>query len=489
MKDNFFVSEEYGTFTNSPQTEKYKSDVPVIDQILEEKGYCSFTYKHILLTFLVLAVEGLHMSLFSSMIIPLTNLYGLRESDIKFLSSVLFIGVGFGSLISGSITSKYSRTLVINTFLAVICISNVLLAVSNNYFIFAFFRVLIGIGLGLIVPMSLNLLTECLPITNRSLVLTCIWIAFGVGNMFNLLVMLRLMPYLEAAYVKETLLICSLCPLIAFLANYYYLNDSPRNLILNSSDDKAINILEGISKEKIDDLTRSRIIAEVRTGTEIESNESIQSLFVGKYKKLTVLLTLIWFFNSMIGYGPALISSLTIKELGMSDSFSNYEIIINQIVICIICSPSCYVGGLLSEIPCLGRNKSTILGYTLSVFFMTLAIVFPEFYTLCFALSQAFGGIAFNINTTYTCEIYSTKVRDNALGFLFFATRVGGFLSQILYIGLNESGVWVPYIFTIIITVVNIGFIASLPFETLGQPLDMDYFGEDVDEEKRIIKK
>jgi MFS family permease len=479
-------NEEYDTLStitlkpNNTKLEhesKYENDkdIPIIDKIFEEKGYSGFTLMHIILTFSILAVEGLHMTLFSSMIIPLSSLYALSENDIKFLSSILFVGVGIGSLFSGAISSKFSRIKIINIFLFVIYICNIGLAFSDNFILFSIFRFIIGLGLGMIVPMSLNLLTECLPITNRSLVLNFVWIAFSLGNLYNLMIMLGIMPYLETSKVKDTVLLCSLCPLIVFLINYFNLTDSPRNLIINNKEDEAIKILEKISKKKIDDIKRSIIISQVKSGINNEEPSKLKEIFNKKNKKLTSLLIIIWFFNSMIGYGPGLISSLTISSLGMTENFTNYEIITNQIIICIICSPSTYLGGILSEISFLGRNRSTILGYFVSLIFINLAIFYPNYFTLMFGLSQAFASIAFNINTTYSCEVYPTKIRDNALGFLFFATRVGGFSSQIMYLAMNNIGIWIPYYFTIVITIINIAFIYLLPYETLGKPLDMNY--------------
>ena len=481
---------------NQNNKDNLNKEMPIIDQIFEKRGYCLYTYKHIFLTFLVISVEGLHMSLFSSMIIPFTSYYNLNESNVKFLSSILFLGVGLGSLTSGYISSKYSRPYSINCCLFLIFISNLLLAFSENLFCFAACRFIIGISLGLIVPVSLNLLTECLPIKNRSLVLTCIWIAFSIGNLYNLILMLNLMPFLQKEYVFQTLLFLSLLPLFTLIISLIYLQDSPRNLIMNFKEEEALKILEHLNENTINDISRSKIIAETRLNNynnndnnslETTNEVELKDLFSKKYKKLTSILTIIWFLNSVIGYGPVLVASLTLSSLGVKESITNNEIILNQIMICVICSPSCYIGGVLSEVSFLGRNKSTILSYFISILFMCLCILDPSSFTVMFGLSIAFSGISFNINTTYTCEVYPTKIRDNALGFLFFSTRLGGFISQILYLYLNDLNIWAPYYFTIFITFVNIYFVYILPYETLGQPLDKDYCIEE--EEIKILTK
>jgi len=80
--------------------------------------------------------------------------------------------------------------------------------------------------------------------------------------------------------------------------------------------------------------------------------------------------------------------------------------------------------------------------------------------------------------------VYPTKIRDQAVGFLFFCTRIGGFSSQILYLYLNGIGIWYPYYFTIGFIIANFVLIYLLPFETYGQPLDVDYDSRNANEKK-----
>jgi hypothetical protein len=76
------------------------------------------------------------------------------------------------------------------------------------------------------------------------------------------------------------------------------------------------------------------------------------------------------------------------------------------------------------------------------------------------------------VNHTYCLEVYPTRIRDNALGFLFAARRLGGFLSQVIYIPLNNVDKWLPYYFTAGILVINVGLLCFLPYETYNTALD-----------------
>src|SRR5690606_38740117 len=119
-----------------------------------------------------------------------------------------------------------------------------------------------------------------------------------------------------------------------------------------------------------------------------------------KYLLLTVLLSAIWFFNSVITYGPYVISTLTMQQLGQGDNrvdtegrminkYSNKEIILNQIFINLILMPSNFIGGCLSEVSFLGRNKSTILNMVLAFFMIIFIILFPQNFTLGFGLLES----------------------------------------------------------------------------------------------------
>jgi putative MFS transporter len=464
--------------------------LPIIEQILEKKGYDINTLKYVFLVFCIIVLEGLHMSFFSTMLIPLREFYQLSDFEIKFVSGMLFLGVGTGSILSGMITNKYERTDVINICLVITFVSNLLLAI-NSYITFLIFRVTIGFCLGVIVPTALNLLAECLPIRSRSFVLTCVWVAFTVGQLYLLTSMLILMPNFEKDQVQTIIIITSSMPLVILIAHLYLLEDSPRMLIINGRNEEGLRILERWNGEPINEHMRKQIINEVtRDCSKEDGNMDFTLIFKNRYLKTSILLTMLWFFNSVISYGPGLIISLTLKRLGVNPTatMEHRDIILNQIVMCLISSPSNIIGGALSEIPSLGRNKATILGFFFSAIFFTLCIVFTSSFTILLGLGFAALNIAFNVNTSYSCEVYPTKTRDTALGFLFFATRVGGFLSQFFYLSMYMINMWLPYYFTIAIIIINIGLLSLLPYETYGKPLDVQ-FEEEVDEKTITTKE
>jgi MFS family permease len=456
---------------------KNEPSIPLLDKFLEEKGYTLKTYKFIFIAFLMICIEGLHMSFFSSMLIPLQKYLLISEKSLGIISSLSFLGVGFGSLLSGLITQNFGRTRAINFFLFLNALSSLLCGVFNNYVIFAILRSVIGFSLGLIVPVTLSLLTECLPIKYRSLILTSIWLAFGIGGVYLLLLILFFMPNYEVNQVQSVLFLSSILPIISFIILILILEDSVRNYIITEKSDIAFQILEKDYGIKLTSENKKTIEYQLKhCSNSGDTGNLFTNLFRGQLLILTILLSLIWFIDSFVGYGTGIITSLTLKYLGVVETEQNKQIIKNQIYINLISSIGNIMGGLLSELQHLGRNKTIIISFFISAVFLSIIPSFSKHYTLLFSITQFIWFIAMNVTTTYSCEVFPTSLRDKAIGFLFFMTRLGGFFSQYLFLIFNDLGIWVPYYISAALFF-GLTFITFLmPIETYGRPLDLKIY-------------
>lgn len=474
------ASEQALDIQESHKLRGFDKNTKILDQISEKIGYDDHTILTIFLIFTIISIEGLNMTLFSTLIIPIKQIFLLKDRYLELLSGILFAGVGIGSAISGYMTNKYGRKFLINVSILASFFSNFFLAFTVNFFLFSFFRFSIGLSMGLFIPAAVNLLTEKLPLKYRSIFLNMVWIGFNCGNLILLCLVYFIMPNFETSGFQKLLISTSFLSLFVFVLTYFLLQDSYRNLILKGNQSTAFQMIEKKLKITLTESEKQRIYREIAEGANKAVGENIFSEISNvKYKKLTILLIFIWFINSVVSYGPMIISSLTIKDLGLSSAnatkLSNYEVLLNQIYFCLLNSPSNLIGGFVSEIPFLGRNKSTLLSCVLALVFMLCAMVNPINFIFYYAISQAFVGISFNINGAYSSEVYPTKIRDHVVGMLFAFTRLGGFLSQFLFIDLYALGIFVPYVFTSLFLFVNILLVWALPYETFGKPLDGDY--------------
>jgi AAHS family 4-hydroxybenzoate transporter-like MFS transporter len=443
----------------------------LMDNIINNYGYGCHTWKVYILVLFIVAVEGFHFSFGGDMIIPLKQFYEMEDSHIQLINSIFFLAVGSGSISIGFLSKRFKRINIIATMLFFITACHISLAFITHLIVFATVRVLLAIFNGIAIPLALNLLTEYLPLRLRAVLLTSVWTGFKLGALFNIFLMLFIMPNNETTMYQETVLYSSSLSIFALIMTILFLNDSPRNLILIGDADKAFKILTKLNRGvELTEEQKEQILNEAKTNDKTTGGLNIAEIFSPSYRRISICLIFIWFTNSLMLYGPALINPLTMKTLGIKSE----HIIINQIIIKVVSLPGNTLGGLTSEIPLMGRNKTTILSNLLMIVFTIILIIDYsnfEFYSGLFFLVVA---ISFNVRITYSCEIYPTKVRDSAMGFLYTCTRIGGFLSQIVFINFNEMGVWVPYYFIIGFCVFNIICTALLPYDTYARELDKE---------------
>jgi MFS family permease len=441
-----------------------------IDRIINNYGYGWITWKTYFITVLITAMEGFHFTFFGNMIIPLKQYYQMSDHEVELINSIFFLSVGLGSVSSGYLSERFRRIRIIATMVFLIAVCHLVLGFVTNMIVFAILRLLLALFHGIAVPISINLLAEYLPVRFRAVMLTTAWLGFVIGQMLNLLLILIIMPDYETERYPETILYSSGLSIFAFLMIILFINDSPRNLLSMGDTDKAFTILKQLNGNELTDIQREKILDERNSGVNIELKASLGEIFNPKLRRVSILLILIWMINSLLLYGPNLIAPLTMKELGDPAE----EVVINQIIIVLISSPCDIVGGIMSEIPFLGRSKTCMISLVLMVVANLLMIFDSHNFEFYIGVYFFLINIAFNINNTFSCEVYPTKVRDLAIGFLFFCTRIGGFVSQIIFMEFNEYGTWIPYYVVIGLCCLNVLIIMMLPFDTRARELDFD---------------
>jgi AAHS family benzoate transporter-like MFS transporter len=445
-------------------------NIKLIDRITNKYGYGLSVWKTFILAFMVVSLEGFHFTYFGNMIISLKQFYNMGNDSIEIINSIFFLAVGLGSLSGGFLTKYIKRVYLINVVLFILATCHVSLAFITNLVLFAIIRTVIAICGGIIVPLTLNLLIEYLPVYRRSVMLTSAWLGFTFGQLLNLVLMLIIMPNNEVNKYQETILYTSALSIVTFLLVLILLNDSPRNLLLTGDTEKAYLILDKLNGQPLTEAERERLENESSGTVKKESKLNVLELFNPNLRRISFLLIIIWMFNSILLYGPGLVSSLTMAGLGLKDD----DLIVNQIIIAILAWPSDFIGGLASEIPFLGRNKTCSLSLLMAIVFNILLMINWTNFQIHFGIFIFFINITVDVSKTYAAEVYPTNVRDVSMGFLYCWKRIGGFISQIVFLEFFDWGLWVPYYATLVICVLAIICFLFLPFDTHSRPLDKE---------------
>ena len=115
-----------------------------IDAIYDNSLFTKYPILISLCVFSSLLVDGVEMNLMNLLIIPLGEFYDLSQFRVELVASILFIGVGLGSLSSHIFTANIGRVNTLFFSLFTLLISHTMMAISIDIYMFILFRVVIG---------------------------------------------------------------------------------------------------------------------------------------------------------------------------------------------------------------------------------------------------------------------------------------------------------------------------------------------------------
>jgi len=447
------------------------------DDLLNKQDMSLLQIKALIGSSFIYFIEGFHVSLTGLIFIPIVKNYGLSQLKGCFISSSLILFMAIGSLLSGFLTNKYVRKKLIIYSLLVISFGSILSTI-HSWVILLFCRCIIGLSLGIVIPINTNNLSEVLPLKYRSFWLIFVSCFFSVGAIMSCqLIKLNLN---HQAILFSTISIPSSMILILF--NFFY-TENPRYLVLIGKKDEAYDVIEKyllLDHHKLNSYEKVQISKSIDRGVNKEVKITGKFRFIfRRYGNITLILSLIWFLYSVIINGG--IFSLFI-------SFANNAIFIPSEVSLNVYKMkglflfiqlfytffglSTVVSGIFTEIKWCGRKYTIFFGFLLSTIASFHVLLFREKSRPFYFLATCLINISFNAINSYTIEIYPTRVRDFAVGYLGFISKIVGFLSNLFALALNQRNRrWMLYV-NAIIGVLGLIFTIMLPFDTYRRKLD-----------------
>ena len=447
------------------------------DDLLNKQNMSLLQIKALIGSSLIYFIEGLHVSLTGFIFIPIVKNYGLSQLKGCFISSSLMLFMAFGSFLTGYLTNKYVRKKLIIYSLFIISISSFLSIIPSSIVLF-FCRCIIGLSLGIVIPINTNNLSEVLPLKLRSFWLTFVSCFFSLGAILTC-------QLIRFNLHNQTILfsIISIPSSLILIIFYFFYNENPRYLILIGRQDEAYKLIEKyllLDHHQLDQDEMNKISKSIDRGVNKEVKITGKFKFIfRRYGNITLILCIISVLYSIIINGG--IFSLFV-------SFANNAIFIPSEVkiniyklkgfflliqlFYIFFAVSTFISGLFTEIKCCGRKYTIFFGFLLSTIASFDVLLFKEKSKPFYFLAIGLINISFNAINTYTIEIYPTRVRDFAVGNVGFLSKIVGFLSNLLALLLNERNkIWMLYV-NALIGVVGLIFTVMLPFDTYRRKLD-----------------
>ena len=447
------------------------------DDLLNKQDMSLLQIKALIGTCLIYLIEGLHVSLTGLLFIPIIKNYNLSQLRGCLISSSLMLFMAFGSLLSGFLTTKLVRKKLIIFSLLTISFGSIL-SVINSWIILLFCRSIIGLSLGIAIPIITNNLSEVLPLKLRSFWLIFVSSFFSLGAIISCqLIKLNIN---KLGILFSSISIPSSVVLIIF--NIFY-NENPRYLVLIGKNDQAYNIIEKyllLDHHKLSSYEKIQISKSIDRGVNKEVKITGKFKFIfRRYGNMTLHLCLIWILYSMIINGGvfSLFVSFANNAIFIPNEFDINLEKMNELFLIIqlfytFFALSTIISGIFTEIKWCGRKYTIFFGFLMSTIASFHVLLFRSKSKPFYFFATCLINISFNAINSYTIEIYPTRVRDFAVGYLLFISKIIGFLSNILAILINyRNKKWMLYLNSII-GVLGLIFTLMLPFDTYQRKLD-----------------
>ena len=439
----------------------------------------------------IFIADGMEMTIFNFIIKPFGDYFELEESDIEIqiTTSALFLGIAIGSGTASLITSKLGRVLSIKISNIIFFISHLLMSLWLSLPVFIICRSIVGLTLGIIIPIFMNIYGEYLPVQYRGFLLMVAWSFYGIGQLITNLIGLAVMSKLESERLKLFLLILSILPFLSLIGSLFFLSDSPRGLLLSKNildNRNSINALNEINKEILTEEEEKKLKNEVDTAKKISDSftfkDILKEMFSPELKKTTILMVFIFIYLGYNAFGIYSISSyfldyLDEKENGKKNDESEEketpakEIIINQIMYAVAEFAANILGGFFGEIKKLGRKGGITIFTILAAIFTILGIFKKILFEVTSPISSGCTTIYVNLAMDYVVELYPTKIRDTSTGLLFMIYRVSSFICNYISMGFYGVNRYIPYIIYAICAILSFLFTLALPYEMAGKSL------------------
>lgn len=388
---------------------------------------------------------GYDTAVISGTIAQVTEQFGLDALQQGWYVGCALIGSIIGVLFAGILSDKFGRksTMILSAIL--FSTSAIGCAVSTDFNQLVIYRIIGGVGIGVVSIISPLYISEVAVAQYRGRLVSLYQLAVTIGFLGAYLVNYQLLGYSMSnpdvstawwnlVFVSEVwrgMLGMETLPAIMFFIIIFFIPESPRWLILKGKEEKATNILERIytsSKEALFQLTETKSVLSS------ESKSEWKLLLQPGIRKAVIIGVCIAVLGQFMGvnavlyYGPSIF-----ENAGLSGGDSLFY----QVLVGLVNTLTTVLA--LVIIDKVGRKKLVYYGVSGMVISLVLIatyfiygeswgissiflLIFFLFYVFCCALSIC--AVVFVLLS----EMYPTRVRGLAMSIAGFALWIGTYL-------------------------------------------------------------
>lgn len=392
--------------------------------------------------------------------------FGLSAVALGSLTAVMAVGSLLGAIFGGYYTDKFGRNkmFLVDLFLMVFAAFGA--ALSPNFGWLVFFRLLMGIGVGLDIPVALSFIAEFSNLRKKgtNVTLWCpLW--FTAASITGVIALPFYLLNQHEYIWRWSVGIGGVFALIVLFLRYFFMNESPLWAAHHLSIEESAEV---IRKTYNIEVTVVKGAAEGE-GASRAAKLSYKAIFQGKFKLRTLLASIITFTQSMeyfaVGFYIPTISSIL---FGKGVIYA----IVGTIVFNLFGALGGFLGASLNTR--LGVRKLSIFGYILAVLGLLLMGVAGNTYAgisalllAAFIFGHAFGPGSQGM--TMATLSYPTELRGLGTGFGQGVTRAGSILGFFLFpVVLAAVGLYNTLLLLAVVPVLGLIAALSIKWEPVG---------------------
>ncbi|EMJ9961063.1 MFS transporter [Pseudomonas aeruginosa] len=358
--------------------------------------------------------------------------FGLDSAQAGLLASSSFFGMVIGAALSGMLADRFGRKPVFQASIVLWGLASYLCSTAGDLDSLTFYRVLLGIGMGMEFPIAQSLLSEMIPAGRRGKYIALMDGFWPLGFVAAGCLSYFLLPLTGW---RSIFLVLAL-PAVFVLAIRFLIPESPRWLEQAGRREQADRVLRDIEARVMRSLGLTELPPPLRQPQRERSRPGFFSAFAElwspAYRRRTLTVWGLWFFALLGFYGLTSWLSALLQQSGFAVTQSVYY----TVLISLAGIPGFLCAAWLVE--SWGRKPSCVLmllgggamayayGQT-AVFGGSLALLIGFGLAMQFFL---FGMWA--VLYTYTPELYPTSARATGSGFASAVGRIGSLLGPLV---------------------------------------------------------
>lgn len=415
-----------------------------VDEAVDSIGLGWFQAHIILVTCIFKVSEACQVLLVSLLGPTLRCEWLLTDTQEAFITTIVYIGMFFGSFLWGQGSDVFGRKPVVLLSASWIFYMGFLSAFSPNLAWILVLRGLLGTAFGGAIQTH-TIVTEYLPLKSRAKILSLTQVPWMLGSIFVIWMASAVLQSLGWRW----LIGLSSLPTLVTMLGLLSLPESARYLVAAGHQDQAMHVLQRAAKWNGRKLP---------VGTLVESKQAkrgrVGDLLVRKFSRLTVQVWFLWFVVAFSWYGMLLLNAQprllnhphtcsqgrTVEEAQALDSChcepytqKDFKTILISTV-----GEFAAIPFNLATLDTLGRRITLSLNFLCSaLFFLLIQICTSQTMMVVFTFGvRAFTTSLFASIYLYTSEAYPTTLRSVSLGTSSAVARIGvmvtPFVAQVL---------------------------------------------------------